>query len=68
MGEVTQKKYRICTKCEVHHYENCGTCFGFGLKLNDTPIIAAEAMGYRELPEWKECPECKSTPKGIPNE
>jgi len=62
-------KYRICTKCEVPHYENCKTCFGFGVyKINDClyPIITSEAIdnnyNYTPLP----CPECGSTTKGIP--
>lgn len=62
-----RKEYRICTDCKIHHYENCETCFGFGLTLYNIPITAAEAMGYEKLPEWKLCPECGSTPKGIPN-
>jgi len=62
------EKYRVCTKCKIHHYENCGTCFGFGLKreIPNSPINASCVMGDDMLPEWIECPECGSTPAGIP--
>jgi hypothetical protein len=64
---MSEKQYRICTDCKIPHYENCDTCFGFGLKreIPNGPISAAEAMGGEPLPEWIECPECGSTPKGI---
>lgn len=71
--------YRVCTGCKIHHYENCNSCFGFGVytipkRGNELfPIIAAEAhktvpvrakeLGGKLLP----CPECKSTIKGAPS-
>lgn len=63
-------KYRICTECPIHHIENCHTCLGFGIRKKRlpegcVPIIAAEAHGYDDLPEWERCPECESTPSGI---
>lgn len=67
-------KYRICTKCEIHHIENCGTCFGFGVmkqlesdeegKTFIRPIAAGRAIDG-DAGDWMPCPECKSTPAGI---
>lgn len=65
--------YRICTHCNIHHYENCPTCFGFGLKyakLHKTliPIGAGEAEKKAYPKDWQACPDCKSTPRGIPTD
>lgn len=64
-------EYRICTKCEVSHVENCGTCFGFGVYSilerpgEIFPIAAGEAQFGLTRGEQKPCPECGSTIKGI---
>ena len=61
-------KYRICKKCDVWHFENCDTCFGFGLKSNNTPISAGMAHDLRltnSIENTKPCPECHSTIYGI---
>ena len=61
------KKYRICKKCAIRHYENCETCFGFGLYDRDAyhPISASDAIeGKLEFPV-RPCPECGSTEKGL---
>jgi hypothetical protein len=58
----------LCTKCEVHHYENCPECFGFGYyknKNNDhVPIPAGEAEKYRngKIPKYelRSCSFCNS--------
>jgi len=66
--------YKICTRCSIHHFSNCDTCFGFGIKKDDSvgviPIAACEAMwpNLSPLPEWEACPECHSTPLGMPQE
>lgn len=69
------EKYRVCKKCAVHHYENCGTCFGFGVYELETrpgelsPVIADEAINTHIFRgTLKPCPECKSTEKGLPHE
>jgi len=61
--------YRICTSCEIHHIENCGTCLGFGIKNTSEliPITAGEAHSGSTL-GWSPCPECGSTPVGVPSE
>lgn len=66
------KEYRICTKCLIHHYENCNTCFGFGIYEPDDspgktfPVIAAAAHGFIAIHgKFLPCPECDSTIKGI---
>jgi len=52
-------KLKLCTKCEVHHYENCPECFGFGYYRNKdnvyVPIPASKAEDYRngEIPEYE---------------
>ncbi len=62
---------RVCTDCLIHHYENCGTCFGWGVYVGPTedgltPIttLAVHAKEFRRatLP----CPECGSGPEGLP--
>lgn len=67
-------EYQICRRCPVWHYENCGTCFGFGVRVNSSglnvPIRACEAIHVgnssdQPLPEWIRCPECGSTPQGL---
>lgn len=63
---MTKKKYRICTKCTPNHYENCDTCFGFGVLFamgNYIPIAAGKAKNPPN--KWEKCPECHSTPNGI---
>ena len=68
--------YRVCTSCEVHHYENCPDCFGFGLAVNGAtgktmPALASEAHGEARLPPlytYAPCPTCKSTIYGVPTE
>jgi len=66
------KEYRICDKCEIHHYENCGTCFGFGVYYVEGRCIPVSAsVAHDKEPnlglEISECPECGSTNWGIPN-
>jgi DnaJ-class molecular chaperone len=74
---IKNKQYRICTECRIRHYENCETCFGFGVYRKRTidgviPIPAYVAMGEKEIKgegeikNWEACPECHSTPNGIP--
>jgi hypothetical protein len=68
---------KVCRSCRIHHVENCGECYGFGLRLSDlptghtVPIIYAEAHGVvippplgcdGSLPAWRPCPECGGTP------
>ncbi len=56
------KKHKTCTKCEIHHVENCDTCFGFGLRRSGGIISASEAHD-KKYNSYKECPECKGIPK-----
>ena len=64
---INKEEFRTCTNCQIHHYENCTKCFGFGLDAaTKTPISSGEAMGDDRLPNWIECFVCKSTPKGVP--
>lgn len=67
------KTFKICTTCEIHHIENCETCFGFGLKRIDErdgpiPISASDAVNKNYSDDWIKCPECGATPLGIKNE
>lgn len=57
--------YTICTSCHVPHYENCGTCFGFGLEYDGSPVTAHDAK-YNIMIGLMPCPECHSTIEGIP--
>ena len=57
--------YKICTACTPNHYENCGTCFGFGLHANGMIVSAGQASSATDdIP----CPECGSTRFGVPVE
>ena len=64
-------EYRVCKKCDVHHYENCYSCFGYGVRLaSELPISAIEAEMLRQIHGAnlysKACPECGSTYQGLP--
>lgn len=69
--EAQRVTYNICIKCSPHHYENCGTCFGFGIherhSQHDLDIIPVSAGTVESIMKWEACPECKSTPAGLPN-
>lgn len=62
--------YHTCKECEIHHYDNCATCFGFGVYKEPTsdgyiPVTAGDAHSGKFNREWIPCPECGSTPEGI---
>ena len=61
--------YHVCTRCGIHHVDNCPTCLGWGLRDKPTgceqvPITADEAHGDKTLPPWRACPTCGGTPHG----
>lgn len=58
--------YTICTSCKIHHIENCGTCFGFGVTSSGAPVSAGDAYD-RHVSGWSPCPECGSMPMGVPS-
>lgn len=58
--------YHVCTEYPIHHYDNCNTCFGFGVYSQGNPVIAAEAHGAPWIDTFP-CPECGSTVKGVPS-
>lgn len=71
--KVVPSKYRVCTKCKVMHYENCETCFGFGLYTTAGmylayPLSESKAIDGigTDVTKLFPCPECKSTNKGVP--
>ena len=57
--------YTICTACEIHHYEDCPVCFGFGFHGDGVIMSAADACN-RNYTGWIRCHECGSTPLGAP--
>lgn len=66
------KEHYVCDKCDLPHYNNCGTCEGFGLTHRDptmeivpTSPDTAEMMRDNNDPDIA-CPECGSTIYGIP--
>jgi len=70
-----EDKYRVCKVCTPHHIENCGTCFGWGVRKDCydgtrlMPVTAGEAMrGVHYIFRTRPCPECGSTIKGVPND
>lgn len=65
---MSDKKHTICTECEIHHYDNCHTCFGFGVYSygEQTPVTAGQAREGLFFGDVIPCPECGSTEKGLP--
>jgi len=59
--------YTICTACEIHHYEDCPACLGFGFHGDGTIMSAADACN-RNYTGWMRCRKCGSTPLGIPED
>ena len=62
-----EKEYRVCTKCEIQHIENCETCFGFGVYAGtdeNVPVSAGQALDKNFLHPVLPCQECGSTIKG----
>ena len=59
--------YTICTTCEINHYRDCATCFGFGFHGDGTIMSAADACN-RNYIGWMRCYECGSTPLGVPTD
>lgn len=65
----------LCHRCDITHYENCPTCWGFGVyashdtRLRLVPVSGAMAAGSEPLPpSARACPTCRSTPLGVPIE
>jgi len=73
MPVVPIEELRVCTNCEIHHYENCPSCFGFGVynvkaadyRIYPMPAGAAHDGSFRTK-DWEPCPFCHSTPYGPP--
>lgn len=61
------KQYDVCTECDVKHYMNCRTCFGFGVSRNTNTPISAGTANHMLAEDWMPCPECGSTVTGMPN-
>ena len=62
------KKYRICNVCAIPHYENCESCWGFGVYsfIPGDAVRAGDVIDGKLKGEVFPCPECGSTEKGIP--
>lgn len=54
---------RLCTKCSPSHFENCETCFGYGVTASGSPVRAGDAGEHRE--GFAACPECGSDWRGV---
>ena len=72
---IQGKRYSICTSCKIHHFDNCETCFGYGIKKKifeiqdeNIPVSAYDAECIRSgfILMWDYCPECHSSPYGLP--
>jgi hypothetical protein len=60
---------RLCTSCELVHYENCSGCNGFGVLAGGErePANIYDALAHRRRPfGTMACPLCGSTIKGPP--
>lgn len=65
----TDKKYQVCTSCRIRHYENCGSCFGFGVYSGKPGGIVSAREAHIDVLQRDKvspCPECRSTEKGLP--
>lgn len=74
----------VCETCDVKHYDNCPTCFGFGVRAalgvrieadgEPVPLSAQGAEQFRAVGPmpgdmpFAPCPTCKSSPWGIPTD
>ena len=76
-GKMRKKKYHICKECNISHYDNCQSCFGFGINKESGTAISAGYAVHKDTYWFSEeekdrkinvipCPECKSTLKGVP--
>lgn len=67
-GSRGTKTFRICWDCIRSgipaHAENCGTCFGWGLDVDDIPIAAGEVGTWAV--DFQPCPECGCSIRGLP--
>ena len=57
---------RGCRRCDLFHYENCPTCFGFGVYASGSPIAAGTALRIAAESSVADiaasaCPSCGST-------
>jgi hypothetical protein len=63
--------HRICWRCKIPHYENCESCFGFGVyKIADRPGVAYPVTAGEAHDETLKspvilCPECGSGIHGL---
>ena len=53
--------FEVCTECTPNHIENCCTCFGYGLSVDESLIESGSAG--TSIP-FIPCPECGGTPAG----
>ena len=60
------KKLRICMNCDINHYENCTSCYGFGLYEDGIPITAYSSVYKIFNHKTIICPECGSDHNGVP--
>ncbi len=69
---ATPDALRVCTTCLIHHYQNCETCFGWGVYVGPftedrlIPVSAHNAHTKEFLWATSPCPECGSGPGGMP--
>jgi hypothetical protein len=63
---IPPKRYAVCRTCDIPHYSNCDTCYGFGVYSDCTPVTAEAAHDRQFISDVKPCPQCGSTQQGIP--
>ena len=75
MQTISGDAPRICTTCDVRHYENCEFCWGFGLVAKAYMYDPQDGINHHlpvkggeshNPPPWISCPNCGSTPSGVP--
>jgi len=57
---------RVCTTCDVRHYDNCPDCFGFGVLRPGAAGVPMSAHRAVEGGKSYPCPTCGSDQRGVP--
>lgn len=62
---------KVCLICEIPHFEDCGTCYGFGVYIfpenlvDIVPVAASAAHSGKYTDQVFACRECGSNEFGI---
>jgi hypothetical protein len=68
---IGERPFHICEQCTPPHYDNCETCWGYGVMpstiATSRTVPVPAGMAIEEPPaNARPCPTCGSTVKGVP--